>query len=398
VDLRWKHRVTGIEQDGEGARLQVETPDGIFELTAGWVIACDGCNSDLRGFVGAPFEGQAFMDRFLIADVKMRAEFPTERWFWFDPPFHPEQSTLLHRQADDVWRIDFQLGWDADPEEESRPERVIPRVRAMLGDGVDFDLEWVSVYQFKCRRIDRFRYGRVLFAGDAAHQVSPFGARGANSGIQDVDNLCWKLAMVLAGEAPEALRDSYHEERSLAADDNIRQSTRSTDFMTPKSNASRAFRDAVLELAEDHAFARPFVNSGRLSTPTPYHGCSHVTAPAAGAAVSPAPGDPCPDAPVRCRDGSDSWLLRELPWSFSLLAFGSQPAGERVAIGDLSLPVLRVDDHLLEVDGVLRERFTAGPETVLLLRPDQYIAARWEQWDGNAVAAALARATTGRAA
>jgi 2-polyprenyl-6-methoxyphenol hydroxylase-like FAD-dependent oxidoreductase len=158
------------------------------------VIACDGANSDTRRMVGAEFTGQFFQDRFLIADVVMKAGFPTERWFWFDPPFHRGQSVLLHKQADNVWRIDFQLGWDADPEEEKKPENVIPRIQAMLGPEAEFELEWVSVYQFACRRIDRFRHGRVLFAGDAAHQVSPFGARGANTGVQDIDNLVWKLA------------------------------------------------------------------------------------------------------------------------------------------------------------------------------------------------------------
>ena len=199
VDLRWKHRVLAIEQQDDFATLTVETPDGIFQLEASWVIAADGANSDTRRMIGADFSGQFFQDRFLIADVVMKAGFPTERWFWFDPPFHRNQSVLLHKEADDVWRIDFQLGWDADPVGEKKPEKVIPRIQAMLGQEVEFELEWCSVYQFACRRIDQFRHGRVIFAGDAAHQVSPFGARGANTGVRDCDNLGWKLAAVLAG-------------------------------------------------------------------------------------------------------------------------------------------------------------------------------------------------------
>ena len=218
--------------------------------------------------LGLDWQGQVFRDRFLIADIHMHSDFPTERWFWFDPPFHPNQSALLHRQADDVWRIDFQLGWEADPDEERKPERILPRLRAMLGEDARFEIEWASVYTFACRRMQRFRHGRVLFAGDAAHVVSPFGARGANSGIQDADNLVWKLALVLAGGAPERLLDTYDSERVRAADENILNSTRSTDFITPKSRVSRAFRDAVLGLAKKHAFARRLVNSGRLSVPS----------------------------------------------------------------------------------------------------------------------------------
>lgn len=189
LELRFKNNVIAASQDEDMATLRVETPDGAYTLSCDWLVAADGARSPIRQMLGLDIEGKVFMDRFLIADVVMAADYPAERWFWFDPPFHPGQSVLLHKQADNVWRIDFQLGWDADPEEEKKPERVIPRIRAMLGDGRAFELEWVSVYTFQCRRMGRFNHGRVLFVGDAAHQVSPFGARGANSGIQDVDNL-----------------------------------------------------------------------------------------------------------------------------------------------------------------------------------------------------------------
>ena len=302
VELRWKHKVIGLAQEKDHARLTVETPDGVFAMEADWVIACDGANSDVREMVGGAFTGHFFQDRFLIADVVMKADFPVERWFWFDPPFHPRQSALLHRQADDVWRIDFQLGRDADAAAEKEPERIIPRVRAMLGDNRPFELEWASVYQFACRRIDNFRYGRVLFAGDAAHQVSPFGARGANSGVQDIDNLTWKLKLVLDGDALPGLIDTYHEERAIAADDNLLASTRSTDFISPKSKASRRYRDAVLELAEDNPFARPLVNSGRLSRPTPYVRSSLNTPDEHSFSGRMQPGTNCDDAPIT-RDG-----------------------------------------------------------------------------------------------
>jgi 3-(3-hydroxy-phenyl)propionate hydroxylase len=288
LDLRFRNRVVSVSPAGSGATLQIETPDGAYALTAGWLIVADGARSAIRGMLNLDSEGRVFLDRFLIADVVMKADFPAERWFWFDPPFHPGQSVLLHRQADNVYRIDFQLGWQADPEEEKKPEKVIPRIKAMLGADREFDLEWVSVYTFQCRRMQQFRHGRVLFAGDAAHQVSPFGARGANSGIQDSDNLCWKLRLVLDGKAPESLLDSYSGERVFAADENIMNSTRSTDFITPKSRTSLNFRNAVLTLARDHAFARALVNSGRLSVPSFLTG-SRSTPPT----VTPSPATWC---------------------------------------------------------------------------------------------------------
>jgi 3-(3-hydroxy-phenyl)propionate hydroxylase len=391
VDLRWKHRVVSLQQSEDHATLTVETPDGLYRIEADWVIACDGANSDTRRMVGAEFTGQFFQDRFLIADVLMKADFPTERWFWFDPPFHRGQSVLLHREADNVWRIDFQLGWDADPDEEKKPEKVIPRIQAMLGPEVEFDLEWVSVYQFACRRIDRFRHGRVLFAGDAAHQVSPFGARGANTGIQDVDNLVWKLQRVIAGEASESLIDSYHEERAFAADDNILNSTRSTDFITPKSRGSRVLRDAVLALAEHEPFARRLVNSGRLSMPTPYRDSPLNTPDESAFEGAMRPGTNCADAPI-VREGRAGWLLDELYEDFTLLVFGVRPPVDIVKCGDAVARVLSVGEDLADVEGLAARRYDAKPGTVYLIRPDQYVAARWRAFDGARIEAALGRA------
>jgi 3-(3-hydroxy-phenyl)propionate hydroxylase len=211
LEMRFKNNVIAVTPGEDKASLRVETPDGMPTRSppTGWWSPTVRAARSAR-MLGLDIDGKIFMDRFLIADVVMKADFPTERWFWFDPPFHPNQSVLLHRQADNVFRIDFQLGWHADPEQEKKPENVIPRIKAMLvGDEREFELEWVSVYTFQCRRMNRFNHGRVLFVGDSAHQVSPFGARGANSGIQDADNLMWKLALVMDGKAPATLLDSY---------------------------------------------------------------------------------------------------------------------------------------------------------------------------------------------
>ena len=299
IDLRWQEEVAGLEQTGDGVRLTIATPEGGYRLLAQWVIAADGARSTVRSLMRLSFEGRTFHDQFLICDIRMNAERPVERWFWFDPPFNRGFSALLHKQADDVWRLDFQVGDTADREEEVRPENAARRVRGMLGDDVEFAFEWISLYRFQSRRLARFRHGRVLFAGDAAHQMSPFGARGGNSGIQDADNLVWKLDLVLRGLAPEALLDSYDAERVQAAEENLAITSRTADFISPKSRASRTLRDATLALAETEPFARRLINSGRLSTPTRYassplngpDGFAHGEAPAVcpGAAALDAP-------------------------------------------------------------------------------------------------------------
>src|SRR4051794_19476631 len=399
LDIRWKNQVTGLEPGPDGVALTVATPEGEYRLRCDWLVAADGARSPIRKAMGLESRGRSFRDRFLIADIRMEADFPAERWFWFDPPFHPNQSVLLHQQPDGVWRIDFQLGWDADPVAERQPDRVIPRVQALLGRETRFDLEWVSVYTFACLRMDKFRHNRVLFAGDSAHGVSPFGARGANSGVQDADNLAWKLGLVLKGLAPQTLLDTYDSERVYAADENILNSTRSTDFITPKNEASRAFRDATLQLAKDCSFARRLVNSGRLSIPSTYADSPLNTQDTDDYAGDMVPGAPATDAPVRIGE-QDTWFLRQTGNAFTGIYFadGEELSVERwKALRSLSespTPVslllvvangLRSKNtdsaNILEdVEGLVAKRYDAKPGTFYLLRPDQHVCARWRSF------------------
>ena len=408
ADIRWQHKVTAVTRHENHATLTVETPDGTFDIEADWLVVADGARSPVRRHLGLDIEGRVFQDRFLIADVIMKADYPAERWFWFDPPFHPNQSVLLHKQSNNVWRIDFQLGWDADPEEEKKPEKVIPRLQAMLGDDRPFELEWVSIYTFQCRRMTDFRHGRVLFVGDAAHQVSPFGARGANSGFQDTDDLMWKLALVMKGQAPDRLLDTYALDRQFAADENIMNSTRSTDFITPKSRTSKTFRNQVLALAKHFPFARKLVNSGRLSVPSFLTQSLLNTPDVDSFAGVMVPGAPMDDAPVQAAD-QDSWLLDHVGKQFSLMLFvdtapsaelqaqlqalAADPMAVRpliVASRPLNVPGV---DVLVDAQGWVVKRYDAQPGTAYLLRPDQHVAARWRQLDTDRVRQALARAT-----
>ncbi|MGB8423607.1 FAD-dependent oxidoreductase [Paraburkholderia sp.] len=417
LEIRWKSKMVGAQQNGTAGTAQasvtltIDTPNGQYPLCGRYVVAADGSRSPMRNFLGLDSKGVTFKDRFLIADVKMEAEFPTERWFWFDPPFHPNQSVLLHRQPDNVWRIDFQLGWDADPVLEKTPERVIPRVRALLGPDAKFELEWVSVYTFSCLRMDRFRHGNVLFAGDSAHGVSPFGARGANSGVQDAENLAWKLAMVLEGKATDALLDTYASEREFAADENIRNSTRSTDFITPKSPVSRVFRDAVLKLARHHPFARQLTNSGRLSVPAVLRDSPLNTADSDSFDGPMVPGASCVDAPVHAA-GQPAWLLQQLGQQFTgvlfcgeqgidqttqaaLDALRSSPIPLKLVVvtrGDAQVAAASGANVLHDVDGLAAARYDAKPGTFYLIRPDQHVCARQRQLDVSLVASALKRA------
>lgn len=411
IDLRWKNKVLAIESTKNLNTLTVATPDGEYTITSDYVLSADGANSKIRTMLGLESKGQVFQDRFLIADVVMKADFPTERWFWFDPPFHKNQSALLHRQADDVWRIDLQLGWDADPDVEKQEEVVRPRIEAMLGEGVEFNLEWSSVYTFQCRKMDHFIHNNVIFVGDAAHQVSPFGARGANGCIQSVDNLSWKLARVLQGKAPVALLETYNTERQHAANENIMNSTRSTDFITPKNEISRIFRDETLKLAKNYNFARTLVNSGRLSLP-----CSYNDSPLNSIEVETfntnlTLGSAPKDAPLLI-DNRESWLIDYLGNTFTLMVNIDVQTPEKL-IAELNLLahqddlklllVTRNNDeaknsriqttiaHQIIIDhkNIILDRYDLTQGSTYLFRPDQIITGRWKSLSNVQVSSAI---------
>src|ERR1700760_2562507 len=355
IDLRWRNKVTGLEPRNDHLALTVETPDGAYRIAADYVVACDGARSSLRQVVGAGFDGQVFEDQFLIADVKMTAAFPTERWFWFDPPFHAGRSALLHKQPDDIWRIDLQLSRDADPAVEKKPENVRPRIARMLGHG-KFEFEWISLYKFQCRRMDRFVHGRVIFAGDSAHQVSPFGARGANSGLEDAENLSWKPHRVRRQQSPASLLHSYHVERSAAADENIRESTRSTDFMAPSSRQEGRLPQAVPALAEATEFGKRMVNGGRLSVPSVYE-TPLSTEDGDAWRGGPRPGASMPDVPIADRSGSPIFLTEAFVRTgkkFALLEFSN---GAATCVPD-DVGVIKIgDEGFGDSSGLLGARY-----------------------------------------
>ena len=372
IDLRFLNKVTDHTDHGDHVRLGVETPDGVYEIEAEFYIAAEGAGSPTRKRMNLPFEGQTFEEHFLIVDVELpNSPFETEdpeRWFWFAPPFHAGQSALLHKQPDNIYRIDLQLGPETDPKSEATEEKVIPRIKAIIGD-MPFRLDWMSVYKFRCAKLDRFVHNRVLFVGDSAHVVSPFGARGGNGGIQDVDNLGWKLAAVLNG-APATLLDSYDTERRHGSDENILNSSRATNFMTPKTEIEALFRNETLTLAGKHPFARKLINSGRLSQP-----CALADMPLQ-TGNHPLVGRALIDLPM-----PSGWLVEAAQGRFCLLTLDDQDwhAPENAA----AIPLPATPER--------QARY--GDTGAFLVRPDGHICAYFDTPDTVAIQTALSRAT-----
>jgi 3-(3-hydroxy-phenyl)propionate hydroxylase len=388
ADLRWMNRVVGVENRADHVQLRVETPDGGYTLEADWVIAADGVNSSVRNLLKLPEHTERGQDRWCITDVRFRHTRRNERWTWVEAPFNDDRAVWQHLMADDVWRLDFQMPPDADPAHVSRPEVARERVARMLGSDVAFDLVWVGPYSYRTMLMERFRHGRLLFIGDAAHAKSPFGARGGNSGIHDADNLGWKLALVLAGRAPATLLDSFDTERHRAAEENIRITARSGRFLQPRSAMELTLRRAVLQLARQHGFARALLNTGRLCAPHHYGGLPTV-------GVGPHDGRAIANIALH-RDGGGALHLVDLLADGLLvaLAFGATGAALQQAFDAAEVParVLVVGQDVHDPDGLLARETGAPAGGVALLRPDGHLSASLPSADTAALLAAALRA------
>jgi len=413
VDIRWQSKVTGVTPGADGARLAVETPGGTYSLDAGWVVACDGARSAVRQALGLKLEGTQYEGRYVIVDILLRSDYPTERRAWFDPPSNPGSTLLMHKQPDDIWRIDYQLRDDEDPDEAVKPENVLPRVAshlAMIGERQDWEPVWISMYKANALTLPSYRHGRVLFAGDAAHLVPIFGVRGMNSGIDDTHNLAWKLALVDRGLAPEALLDTYSDERVHATRENLRYATKSTEFMAPPSHGFALMREAVLSLAAEHAWVRPLVNPRQTSAIAfPDSALNAFAARSAAFEAGPRPGEVLPECPLERVDGMYGHVTDLLGPCFTALVFcpeGAVPADlqtalARLARGAVPFAAVAVASRrapgatlptAVDAGGRAARLFGAEGGAVYLVRPDGHVCARWRDGAAGEIEVALRRA------
>ncbi len=377
TDLRWKSKVTAVGNEADGAVVEVETPAGHYALECDWFVDATGANSRIRDSFGLEVNASRSTDRWCISDVRFKVPFAVERWTWIDAPFNEGRAVWQHLMADDVWRLDYQMAEDCDPETISRPEVAGARLREQLGPGVGFEFVWIGPYQYRDHLLETFRVDRTIFIGDAAHVVSPFGARGGNNGIQDAANLGWKLALVLSGEAGEALLDSYHDERYAAARENLTITKRTSRFLAPRSAAEHRIRRAVSALARKHEFARRLSNTGRMAQANDYP-------PSAWAK------DGARSVQNVAFDGTT--LMR-------CLADGTRFLGLAIGVDAAtlaSLDALRARGPIvfrgIDAASPLAGHLGAAAGTVVLVRPDAYVAARVPAANVAAIEAALRNA------
>lgn len=410
IELRWGNRVNKVEQRGEQAFVEVDTPEGPYSLRADWLVACDGARSGIRTAMNLLMEGASYEGRFVIADIRIDLPLPTERLAFFDPTWNPGNTILMHREPHGIWRVDYQLPAGEDPEDALKPESLKARIDAqleMIGfGGTPWEMDWSSVYSARALTLPNYVHGRVIFAGDAAHMLPIFGVRGANTGFQDAQALGWRLALVAKGAASPKLLDSYSSERVGAAREIVEEAGKSTRFMAPPTRGFRLLRDAVLSLSLSQPFVGPLYH-WRTSRPHEYVQSSLNSVGDDNLLFKAGPAHGAP--PVNVRFAPDSYLLDQLGGGFDLLYFTDGPTipAELRAVIDgvksrnigvrliavTSQNVVAVDGADVVLDdseGRCRTRYgVMANGAAYLLRPDQHVCARWMALDANRLQAAF---------
>ncbi|MBC8750153.1 MULTISPECIES: FAD-dependent oxidoreductase [Paraburkholderia] len=413
IDIRWQTKVTAIDSRTDGAMLRLATAEGDYSLNTDWVVACDGGRSTIREALGLQLNGTSYEGRYVIVDIELESERPTERLAYFDPSSNPGSTVLVHKQPDNVWRIDYQLRDGEDAEQAVKPENVMPRVQGlldMMGERGAWAPIWITIYKANALTLESYRHDRVLFGGDAAHLVPIFGVRGANSGIDDADNLAWKLAFVVRGLASEGLLDSYSDERVFAAHENLSYGAKSTEFMAPPSFAFELMRKAVLSLAIKHERVRSLINPRQTSAISYTESPLNTPEAQSGAfEAGPAPGAVLTECPLTIVEGGsarEAHLTDLITPRFTALHFsedGRVPvefAELEATLQEEKLPfkLIPVTSHLhpetnnnhnWDHTGRLFAMYNARPGTVYLVRPDGHVLGRWHAAAAADVAAAI---------
>jgi 3-(3-hydroxy-phenyl)propionate hydroxylase len=389
ADIRWKSCVSAVRTLANGNEVDVVNANGKTQtIHADWLIACDGGRSTVREQLGLQLQGMQYDGKYVIVDIRQKTKRAVERLAWFNPPSNPGSTILMHRQPEDVWRIDYQIRDDEDPVEAIKPENVLPRVQShltMIGEDEPWESLWISIYNAKCLTLPDYRHGRVFFAGDAAHLVPIFGVRGLNSGLDDASSLAWRLARVINRTSPDSLLDSYSTERVHAAHENMAYGAKSTEFMAPPNFAFQLMREATLKLALVDDKVRSLINP-RQSTPIQYVG-SALNVPDVDTWSNnlAAPGMPAPE--ILLDDGSH--LTQQFGHSFVCIVLGEpldKPVQADLAQKGIKLCSILGNNH----NGYSRFGLSnPSDQALVLVRPDGYVMGRWRGHDTGVLTAAM---------
>ena len=354
VNILWGHEVDAVDQCVNSVTLSVKSVDGPKTLKSPYVVACDGASSSMRKLLNLSFPGFTDDSSFAIVDVKAPLDSDPIHRFTFNPVSGQGQTQLIVPQPDGVWRLDWQLFRGEDPKRKMLPDSVASMVKSTIGESVPFEVVWSSCYRFHQRALERFKHDRVFFAGDAAHLVAPFGARGMNSGLRDGRNLAWKIARVVKGESSSALLETYNTERVSSSRQNQDVTTETMRFISPENVERQRIRDEILRRSNSCLESRGKVNSGKMSVPESYKGSP------LNFGTHRLVGEKAPDIDV---DGNGGMLRRFVGDGFTIMHFDSS--------GD----VMTSHEGEIALSSGVRMALDVKDGDRVIIRPDGYIGA-----------------------
>ncbi|MGN9842611.1 bifunctional 3-(3-hydroxy-phenyl)propionate/3-hydroxycinnamic acid hydroxylase MhpA [Nonomuraea sp. H19] len=367
VEIRHATPVTGLEQTADGVVLTVDGPDGPGTVTVGHVVACDGGNSFVRRALGVGQDDYGFSEPWMVCDFRLRraVELPTARQVG-----DPRQPTSIISLGPAHHRFSFMLDSEDDFAIERDPELVWARVAAYLGPQ-DADLIRVATYTFRSLIAHQWRIGRILLAGDAAHQMPPFLGQGMCSGIRDAQNLAFKLDLILTGRAGADLLDTYQAERKPHVRAVVEKGIELGRLQTIRDPAAAAARNQELQARRrgQEKIRFPGLATGFLAT-----------ASAAGRgelSVQGAVGDGSRRGRFDEIAGRGFSLLVTEPIRQDLdragLVAALEAAGVRVVALTWQPEPAAGGDGVADVDGTYRRWFAEHDCSAIAVRPDFYV-------------------------
>jgi len=412
-DVEREVRLAGLSQDAGGVTATLDHAGGKVEIAqAAWVVGCDGAHSTVRHAVGLPFEGTAYEEEFVLGDMRIGWALPDDEGHAF---LSPDGGIVALPMPRGRWRLIA---------EASIPEPTLGDFTELLRrrGAPEHELRdpgWMAAFHIHRRLVPHYRKGRVFLAGDAAHIHSPVGGQGMNTGMQDAFNLAWKLALVEAEAAREALLESYEPERRNVAEGTIEGTDLATRVVTLRNPVARGIRNRLagvlsgLEVIQKRMLAQasetavgyrtsPIVDQAQTSLARATVGVRVGEQPTladwVGFGGAPHPGDHAPD--VAINDETHLFDLIRHTRSTLLLFDGAAPTPE--GYENLSSIARRVrerwdahvavwivvprraapaqlqntEDVLLDPRSALHRRYGAGSECLYLIRPDGYVGFR----------------------
>jgi len=384
VTPEWSTTLTGIAQDPPSndspVRAVLEQAGALQRLTASWVISAEGAHSSIRSTLDLPFQGKTFAEQYALGDLHAQTELSSSDLHIFSSA---HGFMAVFPLGGDHFRL-IASNMQAEPGRTSEPSleelQAAYDARSPVPASLH-DMTWSSWFRINSRMVQRLKVGRLLLGGDAAHIHSPAGAQGMNTGIQDMINLGWKLAMVMQGHAPEALLDSYEGDRLPVMRNVLDKTEGMTEIVGSENPLVRSLFNHVAPWIASTALAQASGTTQMSQVALDYRGGPLAVNRFHAGAIKA--GDRLPDIAVRhWTDGAwQEKLLQSLldPSGFVLLdvqgdgssSFAPLLAAEVAQVSCL-LKLVTLASPLGEASRIFGQLL--GEASMYLVRPDGYVA------------------------